>query len=144
MTGVNYTNPLPTMNYEINYDACRIAGSDFFATVTFPVGDSHTSLVVGGWGGGLVGISSVDGMDASENDTTKVMNFDNGKWYHITVAVRKNKIEAWIDDVQVVNLDTRDKKITVRPGEIESSIPFGFATWASGGALKNITLRKLK
>ena len=27
-------------------------------------------LIVGGWGGTVVGLSSIDGMDASENETT--------------------------------------------------------------------------
>ena len=55
-TGINYTNKFPKMNYEVALDAARVMGSDFFCGLTVPVGDSFCSLIVGGWGGSLVGI----------------------------------------------------------------------------------------
>lgn len=55
-TGVNWTNPFPTMNYEVALDAMRVMGSDFFCGLTVPVGTNFCSLIVGGWGGSLVGI----------------------------------------------------------------------------------------
>src|SRR6266567_1707156 len=60
-TGINWTNELPKMNYEVALDAMRVTGSDFFCGMTVPVGDSFCTLIVGGWGGSLVGISSLDG-----------------------------------------------------------------------------------
>jgi hypothetical protein len=144
MTGVNYTNPTPKMNYEVSYDACRPEGSDFFASLTFPVNDSCCTLITGGWGGGLVGISSLDGRDASENETTSYINFENGKWYHFRIRITKNKLQAWVDDKEVIKVDTTDKKIDVRPGDIESSKPFGFATWSTTGEIKNVILKKLE
>lgn len=143
MTGVNYTNPVPKVNYEIELDACRTTGSDFFCGLTFPVDESYCSFIVGGWGGGTVGISSIDGMDASENETSGYMNFENGQWYHIRVRVTKKKLQAWINDKAMADVLLADKKITVRPGEIELSVPFGLATWATGAAYKNIVLREL-
>jgi hypothetical protein len=143
MTGINYTNEVPKMNYEVNYEASRISGSDFFASLTFPVDDSFCTLITGGWGGGVVGISSLDNHDASENETTQYLNFENEKWYHFRIRVTPKKLEAWIDDKKVVNVDTTGRTISVRPGEIEASKPFGFATWATGGALKNIKLKRL-
>lgn len=143
MTGVNYTNEMPRMDYEVSYEACRVDGSDFFASLTFPVGDSHCTLITGGWGGGVVGISSIDSMDAAENETTQFVPFENGKWYRFRVRVTKDKLEAWVDTKQVVNVNTRGKKLDVRPGEIEESRPFGFATWASTGAIKNVRLKRL-
>ena len=70
MSGVTCTRQMPTLDYEVSLQAQRVQGSDFFATVTFAIKDSFCSLVVGGWGGSLVGISSFEGMDASENETT--------------------------------------------------------------------------
>ncbi len=64
----------------------------------FPVKKSHCSLVLGGWGGSLTGLSSLDGFDASENETTNVMDFKEGQWYKIRLRVTEKKIEAWIDD----------------------------------------------
>lgn len=143
MTGVNYTNPVPKMDYEVSYDACRVSGSDFFASLTFPVGDSWCTLITGGWGGGVVGLSSLDNMDASENETTQFVNFENGKWYNFRVRVTKNKIEAWIDGKQIIKVNTTEKRVSLRPGEIEASKPFGFATWSTAGAIKNIKLKRL-
>src|SRR5262245_10483301 len=61
-TGISYTNEFPKMNYEIAFDAMRVTGSDFFCGLTVPVEDSFCSLIVGGWGGSLLGISSLNGM----------------------------------------------------------------------------------
>ncbi|MHC4745527.1 MAG: LamG domain-containing protein, partial [Planctomycetota bacterium] len=50
LTGVTWTGPVLRMNYEINLDAMRVDGDDFFCGLTFPVGDSCVTFVVGGWG----------------------------------------------------------------------------------------------
>jgi hypothetical protein len=141
--GIGYTNETPKMNYELALDAMRVMGSDFFCGLTVPVGDSHCSLICGGWGGGLVGISSLDGMDASENETTKFMDFEKGRWYRIRLRVTTNRLEAWIDDEKLVDVDTTDRKISVRPGEIELSRPFGIASWQTMAALREIKVRKV-
>jgi hypothetical protein len=142
-TGVNLTNPTPTMNYEVALDAMRVNGSDFFCGLTVPVGTNSCSLIVGGWGGTLVGISSLDGMDASENETTKFRNFENGQWYRIRVRVTEKKIQVWIDKDRLVDVEIEGKKITVRPGDIEMSQPFGICAWQSSAALREIKIRKL-
>jgi hypothetical protein len=142
-TGLNYTNPLPKMNYEIALDAVRVSGSDFFCGLTVPVGDSFCSLIVGGWGGSLIGISSLDGMDASENETGKFLNFEQGRWYRVRLRVTEKKLEAWIDDKKLVDVNTTDKKISLRPGDIEMSKPFGVASWQTTAALRNVKVRRL-
>lgn len=143
LTGINWTNRVPKMNYEVALDAMRVTGSDFFCGLTVPVGDSFCTLIVGGWGGGLVGISSLDGMDASENETTKFLNVEQGKWYRIRLRITQSRIEAWIDKDKFVNVDTTDKKISLRPGEIESSKPFGIASYETTAALREIKLRHI-
>ena len=143
-TGVNYTNDVPNQNYEIALDAMRVNGSDFFCGLTVPVGTNNCSLIVGGWGGSLVGISSFDGMDASENETTRTMNFEQGRWYRIRMRVVPGKIQAWIDQDRVADVDTTDRKISVRPGDIEMSKPFGLACWQTTAALRNIKIRHVE
>ena len=142
MTGVTWTNPLPRMGYEVSLDAMRVDGSDFFCGLTFPVGTNFCSLIVGGWGGGVVGLSSINGEDASQNETTSYMNFANKKWFHIRLRVEAEKIQAWIDNDRVVNLETVDKNFSIRL-EMESSTPLGIATWNTAAALKNIQMKKL-
>ena len=37
MTGVTWTNEIPRMNFEVELEAMRVDGSDFFCALTFPV-----------------------------------------------------------------------------------------------------------
>ncbi len=143
MTGITWTNDLPRMNYEILLDAKRVEGSDFFCGLTFPVAKDPCSLIVGGWGGGVVGLSSLDSQDAANNETTKFMNFKTGQWYAIRLRVTPGKIEAWIDADKVIDCPTEDRAISIRL-EMEDSKPLGIATWSTGAALRNIRLKRLK
>ena len=143
MTGITWTNDLPTTRYEINLEAMRVSGVDFFCALTFPVGKDPCSFIVGGWGGGVVGLSNVDGEDAAHNETTKYMKFEEGRWYGIRVRVLPNSIQAWIDGEQMVNLLTEDRRIDTR-AEVELSKPLGLATWSTTGAIRKMTLQTLK
>jgi len=144
MTGVTWTNAadLPRINYEIALDAMRVAGSDFFCALTFPVKEDPCSFIVGGWGGGVVGLSSLDGQDAANNDTTRYMSFDNGKWYALRLRVTETNLQCWIDADKVVDVETKDRRISIR-SEVEDSRPLGIASWSTKAALRNIRLRKL-
>lgn len=80
LTGITWAGAeLPTTNYEVALEAMRVEGRDFFAGVTFPVADSFCSLILGGWGGTVIGLSSINGMDASENETSQSMEFESGR-----------------------------------------------------------------
>ena len=140
-TGINFTNSFPNMNYELALDAVRVTGSDFFCGLTIPVGTNSCSLIVGGWGGSLVGISSLDSMDASENETTKYINFEQDQWYRIRIRVTDARLEAWIDKDKIVNVVTTGRRISVRPGDIEMSRPFGISCWQTTTALREIQWR---
>ncbi len=142
-TGINYTNVAPTMNYEIWLEAMRVSGSDFFCGLTFPVRDTFCSFIVGGWGGTIVGLSSIDDLDASENETTQFINFETGRWYRIRLRVTEKKIEAWVEQKKVVNLTTVGRKISLRPGDIEESKPLGLASWQTGAAFREIKIHSV-
>ncbi|MBN2183228.1 MAG: DUF1080 domain-containing protein [Sedimentisphaerales bacterium] len=142
MTGITWTGPLVRMNYEINLDAMRVSGGDFFCGLTFPVGDRPCTLILGGWGGRLCGLSSIDGFDASENETTQFFPFENGRWYHVFLSVTPDRIEAWLDNEQIVDFVTTGRNLDIRI-EVELSQPLGIATWRTTGAVRNIKLRKL-
>jgi hypothetical protein len=143
MTGITWTGKYPKMGYEISLEANRVDGSDFFCGLTFPVGDSPCSFICGGWGGGVVGLSSIDGSDASENETTRYQEFENKRWYKIRVRVTPAKIEAWIDDKQMVDVETKDRRISIRP-EVDLSRPLGISCYQTTAALRNIKLRALE
>ena len=143
MTGITWTGDVPRDNYEIEYEGMRLGGVDFFATLTFPVGDDECSLVTGGWGGTTVGISTVDFYDASDNLTTTFHDFDYDTWYKFRVRVTPAKIEAWIDGQKVVNLERANRTIDYR-SECELSRPLGFATYDTAGTVRNIRIRNLE
>ncbi len=82
--------------------------------MTFPVQKDTCSFVLGGWGGGLTGLSNLDGNNASENETTGYHDFEQNKWYKIKVRVTKTKMQVWIDDARVVDVVYTDKKIGIR------------------------------
>ncbi|MFZ2642930.1 MAG: DUF1080 domain-containing protein [Verrucomicrobiia bacterium] len=145
LTGISIadTNSVPRMDYELELEAKRAGGYDFFCGLTFPVGKSYCTLILGGWGGSVVGISSIDGMDASENETSKSMEFVKDRWYAIRVRVTSEKLECWIDKEQVVDVTTTGKKISMRFGEIEESAPLGIASYDTTGVLRNLRIRRL-
>ncbi len=143
LTGITSVHKdLPKSNYEIQLEASRLDGVDFFCALTFPVKQSHASLVVGGWAGAVVGISCIDDRDASANETTKYMGFKNQQWYRIRLRVQDRRLQAWIDDKQVVDVNIEDRKLSTRL-EVELSQPLGVAAWETRAALRNITLRRL-
>jgi len=90
----------------------------------------------------VVGLSNLDGMDASENESSQYMKFDDGHWYRIRLRVTERKIEAWIDADKVVNVDTAERRISVRPSDIELSQPFGLAAWQTASAFREIKIRR--
>jgi hypothetical protein len=143
-TGISYTNTFPKNNYELALDAMRVSGSDFFCGLTFPVGESFCSLICGGWGGAVTGLSSIDGMDASENETTSFVKYEAGRWYRIRVRVTEKKIEAWIDEKKLIDVETAGKKISLRAGEIEMSKPLGIASWETVGIFREIKMRRVE
>ncbi|WP_254513252.1 3-keto-disaccharide hydrolase [Anatilimnocola floriformis] len=134
---------LPKDNYEITLEANKLAGDDFFCGLTFPVHDSHASFICGGWGGGLVGISSLDGMDASENETTAYKKFESNKWYTIRVRVMGDKLQAWIDKDQLVDVDIKGKKVSTR-FEVDVTKPLGISAYRTKSAIRNFQWRPIK
>ena len=143
MTGITWAGAtLPTTNYEIALQAMRVEGRDFFAGLTFPVDGSFCSLILGGWGGSVVGLSSINGQDASENETSQSMEFENGRWYSVRLRVTPAKIDVWLDDRQIISQDLKGNKIHIRI-EMDRSTPLGVASWKTKSALRDIRLRRL-
>jgi len=142
LSGVTYTGEFPKQDFEISLEAMRMEGTDFFCGLTFPVRDSHASFIVGGWAGSVVGISSIDGQDAANNDTTQVIAFKSKQWYKIRVRVTADLIRAWIDDKMIVDQNIKDRRISTR-NEVDLSKPLGISTYETKAAIRNIKYRKL-
>lgn len=148
MTGakwMGWTADLPVTSYAITYEALKVEGEDAFGMVTFPVGnlDTHATFVLGGWGGTVTGISSIDFKDANENQTRAEQRFELGRWYRVRVEVRPEDLRAWVDDRLVVNATIKGKQIGLRPGFIDHCRPFGFATYATTGRIRKVSVETL-
>ncbi len=142
LTGVTYSGDVPKMNYEVELEAKKLDGADFFCGLTFPVNETFASLICGGWGGPVVGISSLDDMDAARNETRSLRRFDKDKWYTIRMRVLPDRLQAWIDNEKVVDVATTGKKISTRV-EVDPSKPFGIASYQTSAALRHIRIRNL-
>jgi len=134
---------LPKIDYEVTLQAKRTMGSDFFCGLTFPFKESHATLVLGGWGGSLIGISSLDDFDASENETGDAYVFEDKKWYDVRLRVTEEKLQVWLNDKMVIDTDVEGRKVSMRFGEIEMSVPFGICTYATTGVIRDVKIRKL-
>lgn len=139
-TGVRWSGDFPRMNYEVTLQAMRVKGGDFFCGMTFPVGEKALTLVIGGWGGSVTGLSSIDGEPAVENETCQYIDFKQGRWYAVRVKVTEPMIEVWLDGERVVELKTENREFSIY-WEVEPCLPFGIATWRTTGALRDIRVR---
>lgn len=144
LNGVRWSGDIPTEPYQVELEARRLSGSDFFCGLTFPVRGATESatLIIGGWGGNLVGISSIEGLDASENSTGSQHQFEDSRWYRIRLDVANDRLQAWIDDRQVVDAHTEGQKLSLRPGPIEECAPLGLATWLTSAEFRGVRWRK--
>ena len=134
---------LPKTNYELRLDAQKKDGTDFFCCLTFPVGNSHCSLVLGGWGGTVSGISCIDRRDASSNSTQFLRRYDQGRWYAVRVRVTDDRLTCWLDDQQVVDLELAGIQLQVRT-EVLPCRPLGLCGFETETAWKNIQLKRLQ
>jgi hypothetical protein len=143
LSGVTWQGDFPRQDFEIALEARRVDGSDFFCGLTFPVGkDDHCSLILGGWGGSVVGLSCIDGDDAANNPTMRIISFEDRRWYAVRVRVTADRIACFLDDEQIVDQTLAGRRISVRD-EVIPSEPLGIATYATTAELRKIRWRPL-
>ena len=150
MTGVVFKDwereGLPWIDYAFSYEAQRVSGGDFFGTVTFPVGSRErcVSFVLGGWGGSQVGISNIDGYDASENLTGSRQTLENDRWYKVRIEVRAQSLVVTLDGRPIINTNITGRQLSLRAGEIDRCVPFGFASFRTEAKLRNVRVEKIQ
>lgn len=140
LTGVRCTAKLPRDQYEISVECRRLSNFDFFCGLTFPVGDEKCSFIVGGWAGAIVGLSSINGEDASENKTKRFMSFDNERWYKVRVRVDEQHVRCWIDDKLVVEQPREGHSFDIRV-EMDLCRPLGIAAFMCDAEFRNFRWR---
>lgn len=134
LTGVTATAPLPCRDYVLEFTACRRMGNDFFCGATFPVGDAHLTLVLGGWGGAVCGLSCLDGDDAARNDTKRLRSFAKDRPVRVAIAVRGPNVRVDLDGERFLDVDTTGRALSLRP-EVEPCRPLGFCSYQTRAAI---------
>jgi hypothetical protein len=146
MTAVALAGPaasaFPRDDYEIELVAARLLGNDFFAALTFPVGAGELTLVLGGWGGGLCGLSCLDREDAAHNETKSFRGFARGRDYVIRVSVHAGRVRATVDGETIAEVDVRGRRCSLRT-EVEPCRPLGLASYQTEGAIRSVRWRLL-
>jgi len=142
-TGATYTGAVPRENYEVYLEFMRADGSDFPCALTFPVGKDPLTFVIGGWGGSIIGVSCIDGYDASDNPFSKFSELKDKTWYKVLVRVTKDKVECYLDDERMIDIPRSEHKFSIRP-EVEECVPLGIAAWRTYGVIRNIRLRTIE
>ena len=142
-TILKWTGAMPANNYQVELDAMRLQGRNAFCNIAFPVGNSRCALIIGGWGN-VVGIEALDGRLASANETTVRMAFEKRRWYHIRLRVRDSRIQAWIDEKKLIDLQARGRHLSQRMILFNPLPRFGLFTWHTKSAVRNVTLQRLE
>jgi hypothetical protein len=142
LSGITWGGEFPRQRFELSLEARRVEGHDFFCGLTFPVGPDSCSLILGGWGGGLVGLSSIDGEDASSNQTTQYREFKDGVWHDVTVRVTPEKIECFLDGEPIIDQPLAGRRISIRP-EVIASQPLGIACYATTAEVRGLRWRPI-
>ena len=91
----------------------------------------------------MIGLSSINGMDAAENETTEFKKFEDNQWYRISLRMLEDRILGWIDQKLFLDVSTVDVSIGMRIGEIEQSIPLGVATWMTSSSIRDMRIRSV-
>jgi len=138
LSGFRYLGKdFPITNYRLQLQARKIQGTDFFCCLTFPVKQEFCSLVLGGWGGTVTGISCIDRIDASDNATMTIKKYELDQWYAIKIEVTDQHLNCWIDDKQVVDLPLEDIQLTARI-EVQPCQPLGLCSFETEAAWKDL------
>ena len=140
LTGLTWTGPPPEGSYDLEVIAARTEGTDFFCGLTFPVRDAHLTLVLGGWGGSLCGLSNLDGDDAANNDSQRLFRFEQGRDYRVLVRVREDVVDVLLDGAPFLHVPIAGRALSLRP-EVELSRPLGVASFSTRARLRALRWR---
>lgn len=138
-TGIRYCGPPPASAYRLTWDARRTDGNDFFCGLTFPAGGSYLTLILGGWGGGLIGLSNLDGMSAVDNESASWHDFENDRWYALQLDVGDQSVLVQLDGKSVVDVSIADRRLDIW-WEQEPMRPLGISSWNTAAQIRKLVL----
>ncbi|MBM3958060.1 MAG: DUF1080 domain-containing protein, partial [Gemmatimonadetes bacterium] len=139
---IAWTGAFPTTDYELSLEAMRVAGGGDFGSIFFPVGRSSCILVVGAWGGSLVGLDVVDGLRVNQNPASKRVPFQEAQWYPLRLRVTAKAIQAWVGDEQVVRQPIEGHTLAVSQQLVPTG-QLGLYAWRAAAAIRGVRVRRL-
>jgi len=142
LTGLTWDRDFPRQDFEIAFEGVRLEGNDFFCGLTFPVGEGECTLILGGWGGALTGLSCIDRQDASQNATRSFRYYRPGVPVAVRVVVDGEAVRVWLDGEQIIDQSRAGHEFSLR-AEVLPSAPLGFAAYATRAELRNPRYRQL-
>ncbi len=143
LAGMTFRGALPTAPYRLSVEATRRYGADFFLGVTFPVAGDHLTLVLGGWGGMVSGLSSIDGLDASRNATRTLRHFPNGKRHEVEIDVTEAAVRVRVDGEPFLSASLEGREVGLRV-DVEPSHPLGIATYATSTQVHRVRVLEVR
>jgi hypothetical protein len=140
--GVSLASDFMKDHYEVSLQARRTGGNDIFCGILFPVGKDYCSMVLGGWGNSLSGLSMINGLFASENETAYPESFTNHVWVDVTLRVSPDAIRVFTGTNEIISQEREDRLIEPYPG-LEVFEPFGFFTYETDAEIRRVRVREL-
>lgn len=140
--GVPSLQSMPPEGYELAVEAARVAGQDFFAAITFPVGDAALTLVLGGWGGTVCGLSQIDGQDAAYNPTRRLRSFERLRRYEARIQVLPDRVAVTLDGEPLCEVMRPGSRLSLR-SEMLPCQPLGIAAYNTQALIHQVRWRPL-
>lgn len=142
LTGAAWSGPVPRIDYEIAFEACRISGDHDFC-LAFPVHASMCMLQAGGWQSDLLGLDVLDGLHPPENGTGQNIPLEPGEWHAIRLRVTETSLRVRFDERDVIDLPIAGHMFELDP-KWQSMKPLGIGSaWGTRAAFRNISLREV-
>jgi hypothetical protein len=138
-----WVGKFPTMDYEVVFEVARTAGLRF-PYVVFAVGDSHGVWFMAGRDGTYAGLSTVDGKgyDQKGNPTYRRVRYAAKRWYKARLRVAGGKVEAWVDDEQVIDLPDAERRVQKDAFGVTLK-PFTISVHEAVNVIRNLRLHSL-
>lgn len=144
LTGLHWAGDLPLgPAYQLEVEASRIDGTDFFCGLNFPIGESAATVVLGGWGGALCGLSCIDGLDASMNATRSFQSFEPGESVRLRVEVSARQVRAWLDEEPLFVIERGGAQFELRT-EVTPGGRLGISSFQTRARIHAVRWRALK
>lgn len=142
LTGVRWLGDALPDSYEVEVRAARIDGNDFFCGLNLPIGTDSATVVLGGWGGALCGLSCIDGMDASMNATRSFQDFSRGEVHVLRVRVDPQEVYAEVDGAELFR-HTRGEGVLSLRAEVQPVGSFGVTCFQTTARIESVRWRPI-